>query len=150
MRQRRVVLAKLVVQRVKRFLRLALARYEPERPVRYFVAAGKPFVRPGKQDGPGQSAFGHALDVPAEHFRLLFLRMANCVHTELPQNERTLAGEILQAQKVMFEIALVVEVDVEAEKIDVLRQQIFGRRKSRVGKENTGIFRASDPNKILN
>ena len=122
MRQSRIVLAKFIVQRVERFLWLTFAGHDPERPVRYFVAAGKPFVRPGKQDGPGQAAFGDALDMPAEHFRLFFLRMANRVHTELPQDERTLTGEILQAQKIAFEIALVMEINVEAEKIDILRQ----------------------------
>src|SRR5207245_10583148 len=119
-------------------------------PVRHFVAAGKPFVRPGKQDCPSQSAFGHALDVPAEHFRLLILRMSDRVHAELAQNERTLAGEILQAQKVTFEIALIMEINVKTEKIDILRKQIFGRRIGCVGIKNIRVRRASDPNKMLN
>src|SRR5207248_9168540 len=120
MGQSRIVLAKFIVERVESFLWLAFASHDAESPVRYFVAAGKPFVCPGKQDGPGQAAFRHALDMPAEHFRLLVLRMANRIHPELPQDEGTLTGEILQAQKVPFEIALVVEINVEAEKIAVL------------------------------
>jgi hypothetical protein len=48
--------------------------------------------------------------------------MSNRVHAELAQNERTLAGEILQAQKVTLEIALIVEINVETKKIDILRK----------------------------
>src|SRR5258708_8827680 len=136
MRQSRIVLTELVAQRGEDFFRFALAGYDPESPVRHFVAAGKPFVRPGKQDCPSQSAFGHALDVPAEHFRLLILRMSNRVHAELAQHERTLAGEILQAQKVTFEIALIMEINVETKKINILRTQISGRPTDSAGLTN--------------
>src|SRR5437016_8128468 len=122
MRQRRIVLTKPVAQRAERLLRLALARNDSKSPVHYFVAAGKPFVRPGKQNRPGQSALGHAFDVPAQHFRLFVLRVANRVHSELAQDERTLAGQILQEQKVALEIEMIVEINIKTEKIDILRQ----------------------------
>src|SRR5207253_7021794 len=125
--------------------RFALARHDPASPVRHFVAAGKPFVRPGNQDCSSQSAFGHALDVPADHFRLLILRMSDRVHAELAQNERTLASEILQAQKVTFEIAVSMEINDKTEKIDILRKQIFGWRIASVGVKTLRVPRASDP-----
>ena len=75
--------------------------------------------------------------------------MANRVHAELAENERPFFGQILQTQQILFEVALIVQINVEAEKIDILRQEIFGRRISRVGKENVGIDRAADANQFF-
>ena len=49
----------------------AIARDESKRPIGDFLLAGVPFVGPGKKDGAGESAFHHAVDMPAEHFGLL-------------------------------------------------------------------------------
>src|SRR5207237_8383986 len=114
----------------------------------HFVTAGKPFVRPGKQNRPGQPTFCDAFHVPAEHFGLFVLRMTNRVHSKLAKNERTFASQILQTQKIAFEIALIVEINVEAKEIDILRQQIFRGRISRVRKKNIGIRRAPDSNEM--
>ena len=43
-----------------------------------------------------------------------------------------------------------MEINVETEKIDILRKQIFGRRIGCVGIKNIRVHRASDPNKMLN
>ena len=75
--------------------------------------------------------------------------MADRVHPELAEDERPLFGQILQAQQVSLEVALVVQVNVEAEEIDVLREEIFRRRITRVGKENVRIGRAPDPDEVL-
>src|SRR6266404_9759685 len=139
MRKGRIILAEFVAQRVERLFRATIARNDTECPVRHFLSAGKPFIRPGKQNRSGESAFRDALDVPAEHLGLFVLRMANRVHSELTENERTFLRQILQPQKVTLEIALIVEINVEAKEIDVLRQQILRRRKSRVGKQDIGI-----------
>src|ERR687892_1418572 len=48
-RQSGVVLPELFPKRVKRLLRLPLPGYDPECPIRDFLPAGKPFVRPGKE-----------------------------------------------------------------------------------------------------
>ena len=97
-----------------------------------------------KKIGAGETAFHHAVDMPAEHFGLLFFAVANRVHPEFAQHKRPFFREILQTQQVTFEVALIVQVNVEAEEIDVLRQQIFRRRKTGVGKENLRIDRAPD------
>ena len=86
----------------------------------------------------------HAVDMPAEHFRLLLLGVANRIHPELAEDQRFFLGQVLQAQEIILEVALIVQVNIEAEKIDVLRQEIFGRRISGVGKENVRIERAAD------
>ena len=82
--------------------------------------------------------------MPAEHFGLLLLAVANRIHPEFAEHERLFLGQVLQAQEVLFEIALIVQVDVEAAEIDVLREEIFRRRITRVGKENVRIRFASD------
>ena len=77
--------------------------------------------------------------MPAEHFGLFLFAMADRVHPEFAQHERLFFREILQAEQVTFEVALVVQVNVEAVEIDVLREEIFRRRITRVGKENVRI-----------
>src|SRR5690349_8602847 len=103
MRKGRIILAEFLAQRVERFFWATIARDDAECPIGHFLPAGKPLVRPGKQNRSGQSAFRDALDVPAEHLGLLVLRMANRVHSELAENERTFLGQILQPQEVTLE-----------------------------------------------
>src|SRR5215510_13857005 len=139
MRRSRIVSSELFLNREERLLRLALARDDAECPVRNFLAAGEPFVRPSEKNRSGKTAFYHAVDVPAEHFRLLLLRMADRVHAEFAQDKRMLAGKILQPQQIPFEIALVVKINVKARKIGILRQEILRRRICGVRKERVRI-----------
>ena len=88
MRQSRILLTKSSFQRVERFLGRPLARDDPKRPIANILPASKPFVRPRKKDGSGETTFHHAVNVPTEHFRLLFLRMADRVHAEFAKDER--------------------------------------------------------------
>src|SRR5205814_6717097 len=124
MRRSRIVPAELFLNRVERLLRLALPRDYAKCPLRDFLTARKPFVRPGEKNRSGQAAFHNAVNVPAEHFGLFVLRMPDRVHTEFTEDERMLAGEILQPQQIPFEIALIVKVNVETGKIGILREQI--------------------------
>ena len=75
--------------------------------------------------------------------------MADRVHAELTENKRPLFRQVLQPQKVALEIALVMQVDVEAIKIQVLRQQKFGRRISGVGVKDIRIDLPSDAHQFL-
>src|SRR5436190_1409110 len=145
MRRSRIIPSELLLNRVERLLRLALPRDDAERPVRNFLASRKPFIRPGEKNRSGQTAFHHAVNVPAEHFGLLVLRMPDRVHAELTKNKRMFAGEILQPQQVTFEIALIVKVNVETGKVGILRKQIFGGRIRRIRKERVRI----DPTEYL-
>src|SRR5215470_7686784 len=124
---------------MQRFLWLASASDQPERPIRNFLLAGVPFVRPGKENGAGESAFDHAVDMPAQHICLFVLTVPDRVHPEFAKDKRTLFGEILQSEEITLEVALVVQVNVEAKEIDVLRQQKFGRRIGRVGIKGAGV-----------
>ena len=84
--------------------------------------------------------------MPAEHFRLLILRMPDRVHAEFTKNERLLAREILQSQQIALEIPLIVEVNIETAKVGILRQQIFGRRIGSIGEQSIRIDAAPDAN----
>src|SRR5436853_5188417 len=75
--------------------------------------------------------------------------MADRVHTKLAKDERAFAGQILQAQQIPLEIALVVQINIEAAKIDILRKEVLGRRIRRVRKQHIRIESASDPNELL-
>src|SRR5256714_4478752 len=149
MRKSGVILTELVAQKEKGFLRFALARDQTERPIVDFLAAGKPFVGPGEENGPGQSAFDHAVDVPAEHLGLLVLAVADRVHPELAENERTILGEILETQEVTLERVLIVQVNVEAGEIAVLREEKFRGRIAGIRKENVRIRVAADPDQVF-
>src|SRR4051812_20713789 len=100
MRQGRVVLAELVTEKEKRFLRLAIARYQAKSPVADLLPAGEPFVGPGEKNRPGQPAFHHALGVPPEHFGLLVLGMPDRVHPEFAEDQRAIFGKILEPEEV--------------------------------------------------
>ncbi len=148
-RGHRFLAAPLALDRLERFLRLAIARHEAEGPVRDLHAAGEPFVGPRIDHRARQPAAHHAVDMPREHVRLLLLGMANRVHAEFAEHERLVVREILQAQQVLLEVALVVQVNVEGEEVDVLRQQVLGRRITRVGIKRTRIDRAGEIDELL-
>src|SRR6478672_12045014 len=134
MRQGGVVVAEFIAKEKERLLRFALARDESESPVADLLPAGEPFVGPGEQYRSGEAALHHAVDVPAEHLGLLVLRMADRVHSEFPKDERTIFGKILETEQVALERVLVVQVNVEAGEVAILRQKEFRWRKAGVGK----------------
>src|SRR5882724_8604973 len=136
MRRAGTIPAEFVAQNLKRFFWLARARDNSKCPIGDFLITRVPLVGPGKKHGSGEAAAHDAVNMPAEHLGLLLLRMPDCVHAELTQNERTLFRQILQTQQVLLEVVLIVQVNVEAKKIEILRQQIFGWWISRVRKQN--------------
>ena len=82
-----MLLTKLLAQSEESFFRSAIARDQSKRPIRDLVIARIPFVSPGKQDGAGQPAFHHTVDMPAQHIGLFALGMSKRVQTELTENE---------------------------------------------------------------
>src|SRR5438874_11555892 len=134
MRKNGVVLPEFFAQGMKRFFWLPIARDKSECPISDLLFAGVPFVGPGKENRASEPTFDHAIDVPAQHFGLLILAVPDRVHPEFAQDERTIFGQILKTKEIALEIALLMQVNVEAKKIDVLRKQKFCRRISGVGK----------------
>ena len=87
--------------------------------------------------------------MPAEHFGLFLLRIPDGVHAEFAENQRPFLRQILQPQQVTFEVPLIVQVNVETAKIDVLREKIFGWRIRGVGKKRSGVNCPPHPNQFL-
>ncbi len=127
----------------------AVAAHEAERPVENFLASAEPFIGPRVDDCAGETAADDAFDVPAEHFGLLLLGVANGVHAEFAEDERLVVGEILQAGEVAVEVVLAVQVDIEGDEVAVLREEVFGGRVARVGEQGAGIGLASDLDQLL-
>src|SRR5437016_4115167 len=134
MRKNGVVLPEFFAQGMKCFFWLPIARDKSECPIRDLLFASVPFVSPRKEDRAGESTLDHAIDMPAQHFGLLILAVPDRVHPEFAQDERTIFGQILQTEEITLEIALLVQVNVKAKKIDVLWEKEFCRRISSVGK----------------
>ncbi len=136
MRERRIVLSKFFLKGKERFLRRAIAPDESERPIGDLLFTGEPFVGPGEKNRSRQAAAHDAVNMPAQHLGLLVFAVANRIHPEFAEHERFFLRQVLQAQEIFLEIALVVQVNVEAAEIDVLREKIFRRRIAGVGEEN--------------
>src|SRR5690348_14450584 len=149
MRQYGIVLPQFFAQEVQRFFWLSLPSDQSKRPIRDFLLAGVPFIGPGKEDRARETAFNHTIDMPAQHFRLLVLSVPDRVHSEFAKDKRAFLGEILQSKEIPLEVALIVQVNVEAKEIDVLRQQKFGRRIGGVGIQRTRIQIATDVDEML-
>ena len=125
-------------------LGFALRRDDAEGPVGDVDAVGEPLVGPREDEGAGEPAFEDGGDVLGQQRGLLLLRMADGVHAKFAEDERLVAREILQAAEVADEVLLAMEIDVVAVEIDLARQEIFGRRKIRVGGEGEGIVLLDD------
>jgi len=72
--------------------------------------------------------------------RLLLLAVPDCVHAELPQHQRPLLCEILEARKVGPQIRPTVEVDVVGKEIRLLGKKILRRGKIGVGGQRPRIL----------
>ena len=131
------------------FLGSAVATDEPEVPVEDLVASAEPLVGPGVKDRPGESATHHGIEMPADHLGLLLLGVADGVHAELPHDEGLVLGEVLESGQVALEVLPAVQVDVESQEVDVLREEVLGRRVAGVGVERAGILPAGDIDQML-
>ena len=108
-----------------------------------------PLVGPRIEDRSGQTAADDRIEMPADHLGLFLLGVADRVHSELAHDQGLVLRKILQAGQVALEVLAAVQVDVEGQEVDVLRQQILGRRIARVGVEGAGILAAGDVDQML-
>ena len=120
-----------------------------EGPVENFVAAPVPLIGPGVENRSGQATADHGVEVPADHLGLLLLGVADRVHAELTHHERLVVSEVLEACQVALKVLAAVQVDVEGQEVDVLRQQILGRRIARVGVQCAGILATGNVDQML-
>src|SRR5437763_14340534 len=99
MRRSRIVPAELFLNRVERLLRRALPRDYAKCPLRDFLTARKPFVRPGEKNRSGQAAFHNAVNVPADQFGRVVLPMPERDQTQTAQEERGFSGHVLYTEQ---------------------------------------------------
>ncbi len=98
-----------------------------------------PLVGEAVNNGPGQAGAEGGFDLPFEHFAFLGLALAQAVHANFTQDQRLGVGDHLQAGQVILEGPLLVQIDVEADEIDVLRVQKLRRRIIAEGAKAFGI-----------
>src|SRR5271169_6566410 len=93
------------------------------------MAAGMPVVRKRENKCARQSFAKRDLDVAAEDLRLGVLPLAHRVHAKLGQHERLVTRDVLQAVEIICKWSWLVEIDVEADKIEARGLEKFCRRK---------------------
>ena len=108
--------------RGKCLLGSAVALYQTEGPIENFVSATVPLVGPGIENCSGQSTAHHGIKMPSDHFGLLLLGVADGIHPELPHDQRFVLCKILETGKVALKILPAMQIDIEGQKIDILRQ----------------------------
>ena len=127
----------------------AVTFHQAEGPVHDIHPSTVPLVGPGVENRAGEAPSYDGIEMPADHLGLLLFRVANRVHAELTHDERLVLGEVLETSQVAFKILPAVQVDIEGQEIDILRQKILGRGVARVGVEGAGILAACDVDQVL-
>ncbi len=104
------------------------------------MAAGEPLVGPGEDEGAGDAGLECGAHLPGEDPALLFVAFAHRVDAEFGQHQRPVDGEVVQPRDIAAKRGLIVEIDVEAEKIGEIDRQIFGRRKVGVADQRSRVL----------
>ncbi len=134
-------MAKLLLHRGKRRLGQSGSGWSGQIPSLDLHAAPAPFIRKAVNDRAGQAAAETGFDLPGQDFALRGLAFAQAVDADFAQHQRLGVGNHLQAGQVILKGPPVVEVNVEAEKIDVARREKFSRRIIGEGAKALGIDR---------
>ena len=99
------------------------------------LAAAPPFVGPGERDcaagalGEGRSKLHRGqLGLPVE-------ALADAVGARFGQQQRQVAGDVLQPRQVAAQLGFVVQVDVERADVEERQVEVFGRREVDVGEQ---------------
>ncbi len=139
---------------VERRFRRSVAGGQPELPIGNIASVLVPFVGETEYDRPGDASAEGGLNLPFERFAFERLALAQAVHPEFSQHQRFGIGNHLQTGEVILEGALLVQIDIEANEIDVLRAQKLRRRIISEGAEALRIHFLGDADqfvqKILN
>ena len=101
---------------------------DAESPILDRMTPRVPVIRPGKDEASGhahQSGFAQMAD---QELGLLRLTVPQRIHTELAENKRSVADEILQPEKVAAKCFWVMQVDIERNKIQERQLQVLGGR----------------------
>ena len=122
----------------RRRLEAALAIDQAERPVVDVVAAAPPFVGPGERDGAARAFLERGADVHRRDCRLAVFAFADRVGARLGQQQRLVAGDVLQPRQVRAQLGFAMQIDVERADVEERQVEKFGRREVDVGEERVG------------
>ena len=90
---------------------------QPERPVRDIVASAIPFVGPAKHESSGTALRERSPNLPIQKMGLLLLAVPNTIQSDLRQQKRPVAGNILKPRYVCAKRLLVFQINVDTEQI---------------------------------
>ena len=122
----------------RRRLRTALAIDEAERPVVDRMTAAPPFVGPGERDRAARAFLERRADVHRGDRGLARFALANAVGARLGEQQRLVAGDVLQPREVRAQLGLAMQVDVERADVEERQIEELGRRKVDVREQAVG------------
>ena len=93
------------------------------------IAAAPPFVGPGERDRAARAFVERRADVHRRDGGLPVFAFANAVGAGLGQQQRLVAGDVLQPREIRAQLRLAVQVDVERADVEEREIEKFGRRK---------------------
>ena len=128
-------------------LRPPFAVDETEVPVVDVDAAPMPLVRPGEDERARAARRVRCAQLPLEQPRLDVDSVAAAVEADLGDQQRPLAGDVVEARQVRLERSVGLEVDVEADKVEEGQLQVLGGRVVDVGDERSRVDAASPPSR---
>ena len=100
--------------------------------------AAPPFVSPGEGNRAAGPFLERGADVHGGDLGLARFSLANRVGARLSQQQRLLAGDVLEAGQIRAQLRLVVQVHVEGVEIEEREIEELGRRKVDVREEGVG------------
>ena len=134
-------LGKRLAHRRQRRFRLPRRVHQAEGPVAHGVPAAPPLVGPGKRDRAARAFGKRRADVARGDARLALEAFAHAVGAGLGEQQRALAGDVLQPREIRAQLGLAVQVDVERADVVRVDVEILGGRKVDVGEQALRRFR---------
>ena len=129
--------------------RLALSGDEAKCPIRNRPPASVPFIRETEHNCPGQTSPKCCLNLPGQNFSLARFAFAERINPVFTQHQRLDVGDCLQVGKIILQRLLMVKVNIEADKINVLGAQKFCRRIVSKSAETIRVDRLSDIHQLI-
>ena len=127
------------MQRRESGLGAPLAVGHAEVPVEHLVVPAVPLVGVGEDECARAAAGECGVDLGADHGRLLLASEAAAVGAQLGEQQRAVAGQVLEARDVAADAGGVVQVDVEREHVDERQPQVLGARVVHVGQQPAAV-----------
>jgi hypothetical protein len=123
---------------------VALDVGDAEGPIFDLAAGAKPLVGPGKNYRTRRPGVESRPDLPVERMRLRQLAMPHTVETQLGQQQRAVAADVLQTRQVGLQLTLSLQIDIERNHIEKGQVEVFRRRIIDVGDDRLGVLLFGD------